>query len=130
MPLVRIDLAAGKSAHFRKVLGEIVHQTMTETITVPVDDKFQIITEHAADGLNMTARYLGMTYSQDLIIIQITLNKGRTVEVKKLFYDRLVNKLHTELSIRKSDVFINLVEVEKENWSFGDGIMQYGPKEE
>ena len=128
MPLVRIDLAAGKSPVYRKSVGAIVHKAMTETINVPADDKFQIITEHAADEFNMTPSYLGITYSADLIVIQITLNAGRTVEMKQAFFKSLVDGLHAELGIRREDVVINLVEVTKENWSFGNGEMQYGPK--
>ncbi len=57
--------------------------------------------------------------------IQITLNEGRALELKKLFYKTVAERLHGELGVRLQDVFINLVEVKKENWSFGDGIAQY-----
>jgi 4-oxalocrotonate tautomerase len=129
MPLVRIDLPAGKSPGHRKAVGDIVHKAMTETINVPPDDKFQIITEHAPDGYNMTRNYLGIDYSADIIVIQITLNAGRTVEMKKALFKNLVDSLHADLGVRLQDVVINLVEVTKENWSFGNGEMQYGPKE-
>jgi phenylpyruvate tautomerase PptA (4-oxalocrotonate tautomerase family) len=59
------------------------------------------------------------------VIIQITLNEGRTVELKKAFYKQLAERLHEELGVRMEDVFISLVEVKKENWSFGNGIAQY-----
>jgi hypothetical protein len=47
------------------------------------------------------------------------------VELKKAFYKQLAERLHEELDIRMEDVFINLIEVKKENWSFGNGIAQY-----
>src|SRR5436190_7317196 len=83
MPLVRIDLIKGKPAAFRKQLGEIVYIAMREAINVPADDKFQIITEHAADEINIAESYLGNSYSAGIILIQITMNAGRTVEMKK-----------------------------------------------
>jgi len=125
MPLARIDLIRGKSALFRKTVGEIVYQAMTDIINVPVNDKFQVITEHAAEGLNVADSYLGNKYTQDIILIQITLNAGRTVEMKQAFFKRIADDLHARLDVRREDVIINLVEVAKENWSFGGGVAQY-----
>jgi 4-oxalocrotonate tautomerase len=125
MPFVRIDLMRGKPVNYRKTLGEIIYQAMIDLIDVPKDDKFQIITEHAAEELNFPASYLGNHYSQDIIFIQITLNSGRSIEKKKAFYKRIVDDIQTQLKARPDDVVINLVEVPKENWSFGHGIAQY-----
>ena len=125
MPLVRIDLVRGKPAAFRKQIGEIVYNAMRETINVPADDKFQVITEHAAEEINTANSYLGNSYTQDIILIQITLNAGRTVEMKKAFFKRIADDLHDQLKVRREDVIINLVEVAKENWSFGGGVAQY-----
>jgi 4-oxalocrotonate tautomerase len=124
MPFVRIDLIRGKSAQFRKTLGEIVYDAMS-VINVPKDDKFQVITEHAPEELNVAESYLGNQYSADIIFIQIALNAGRTVELKKAFYKRVADDLQAQLGVRPQDVVINLVEVAKENWSFGGGIAQY-----
>ena len=99
---------------------------MMELINVPAGDKFQIITRHSAEGFNLTTEYLGIRYSENLVLIQITLNQGRTVELKKAFYRRVADDL-AQLGLRKQDVVINLVEVAKENWSFGNGEMQYAP---
>jgi phenylpyruvate tautomerase PptA (4-oxalocrotonate tautomerase family) len=125
MPLVRIDLIRGKSSQYRKALGEIVYNAMLDVINVPKDDKFQVITEHAPEELNIPESYLGNHYSQDVILIQITLNSGRSLELKKAFYKRIVDELQTQLKMRPDDVVINLVEVAKEDWSFGNGIAQY-----
>jgi len=126
MPFVRIDLAQGKSADHRKAIGDIVYKAMTEIINVPKDDKFQVITEHAPEDLNFPESYLGITYTKDIVFIQITLNAGRTIDMKKAFYKRIADDLHAQLKIRREDVVINLVEVAKENWSFGNGVAQYG----
>jgi len=125
MPLVRIDLVAGKSFEFRKTLGEIIYQAMREVINVPANDKFQIITEHATGEINVADNYLGNAYSKDIMLIQITLNAGRTVEMKKALFKKIADDIHAQLNLRRADVVINLVEVAKENWSFGGGIAQY-----
>src|SRR5690348_1529175 len=108
MPLVRIDLAKGKSAQYRKTLGEVVYRAMTEVISVPKDDKFQVITEHPPEELNVTPMYLGIRYSSNLVLIQITLSQGRTVEQKQAFYRRVAQDLQRELKLDPQDVFINL----------------------
>jgi phenylpyruvate tautomerase PptA (4-oxalocrotonate tautomerase family) len=125
MPLARIDLIRGKSAAFRRQLGEIVYKAMIEVINVPPNDKFQIITEHVPEEFNIADSYLGNDYTQGIILIQVTMNAGRTVEMKKAFFKRIADDLHTQLNVRREDVVINLVEVAKENWSFGGGIAQY-----
>ena len=125
MPYVRIDLAQGKSIQYRRTLGEIVYKALIDVINVPKDDKFQVITEHSPEELNFAETYLGIQYSADIVFIQITLSLGRTVELKKAFYKRVADDIHVQLNIRREDVFINLVEVAKENWSFGNGIAQY-----
>ena len=125
MPLVRIDLVRGKSIEFRKTLGEIVYRAMRETIDVPANDKFQVITEHAEGEINVADNYLGNTYTRDIVLIQITLNAGRAVEMKKAFFKKIADDIHAQLNLRRDDVVINLVEVVKENWSFGGGIAQY-----
>jgi 4-oxalocrotonate tautomerase len=122
MPFVRIDLVRGKSAQYRKTLGDIVYKAM---INVPENDKFQVIAEHAPEELNFADSYMGNRYSSDLLFIQITLNSGRSLDLKKAFYERIADDLHAQLKIRREDVVINLVEVAKENWSFGGGIAQY-----
>lgn len=125
MPFVRIDLRKGKSAEYRKTLGEIVYNAMRDLINVPENDKFQVITEHDHGDLNHAESYLGNSYSNDIVFIQITLNAGRSVELKKAFYKRIAEEYQKQLQGRPDDIVINLVEVAKENWSFGQGIAQY-----
>ena len=125
MPLVRISLMKGKPEGFGKKVGEVVYRTMMDTINVPAKDNFQIITEHDKDSLIYDPSYLDIQRTDGLVVIQITLNEGRTVELKKKFYKTLAERLNQELKVRMEDVFISLVEVKKENWSFGNGIAQY-----
>jgi phenylpyruvate tautomerase PptA (4-oxalocrotonate tautomerase family) len=124
MPLVRIDLKRREDPGFGRKVGEVLYRTMTEVIGVPDHDNFQVITEHD-DGPVYDPGYLGILRSDGILLIQITLSEGRTVETKQRFYRALTDRLSTELGVRPADVFVNLVEVRKENWSFGEGIAQY-----
>ncbi|GAC1595331.1 MAG: tautomerase family protein [Myxococcales bacterium] len=125
MPLVRISLNAGKPAAYLRAIGDAVHRAMVETIKVPEKDKFQVVVEEAAGGLVYDASYLDIARTDAVVFIQITLNTGRTVEMKKALYARLAELLAQSPGLRKEDVLVSLVEVPKENWSFGNGIAQY-----
>jgi len=125
MPLARIDLVEGKPAEYRRTIGEVVYDAMINTLNVPKNDRFQIINEHPAANFVADPTYLGIARTADCIIIQVTLNAGRSVELKRAFYKAIADGLHERLGLSRGDVVINLVEVSKENWSFGDGVAQY-----
>jgi phenylpyruvate tautomerase PptA (4-oxalocrotonate tautomerase family) len=125
MPLARIDLPRGKSAEYKKTIGEVIYDAMINTINVPANDRFQVFTEHAPETLIIDRTYLGIERSPECIMIQVFLNEGRTTELKKAFYQAIADGLHQRLGLRRQDVFISLVEVKKENWSFGNGEAQY-----
>lgn len=125
MPLVRIALMRGRAEDFGKRVGEIVYRSMVGTINVPEQDHFQVISEHSADTLIYDPAYLDIPRTDGIVIIQITLSEGRSVELKQALYRSIAENLNEQLGIRMEDVFINLVEVKKENWSFGKGIAQY-----
>jgi len=121
MPLVRIDLAIGTAVEYRTAIGDVVYDAMHSTLNVPANDRFEIIAEHQLDGFIVDRSFLGIKRSDATIIIQITLNDGRTVDVKRNFYKAVASGLVERLKIRPQDVIINLVEVRPENWSFGNG---------
>ena len=124
MPLVRIDLRRGKDATYRQQVARAIYDAML-SVGVPANDRFEVINEHDADNFQYDPDYLGIHRTDDLVIIQITWNEGRTVEQKKLLYKAIADGLAKSPGVRKEDVFIGLVEVKKENWSFGNGEAQY-----
>ena len=124
MPLARIDLRKGKDAAYRQKLGRVVYEALVG-IGVPQNDRFQVVNEHDADNFLFDADYLGIHRSDNLVMIQITWSEGRTVEQKQALYKAIVDGLKVAVGLRPEDVLINLVEVKKENWSFGNGIAQY-----
>jgi len=98
---------------------------MVHAINVPAQDRFQVITEHPADGLIYDPSYLGIQRTDDVVFIQITLNAGRTVDQKRALYQKIAELLAQAPGVRPEDVVISLVEVAKENWSFGNGLATY-----
>jgi phenylpyruvate tautomerase PptA (4-oxalocrotonate tautomerase family) len=128
MPLVRIDLLEGKPDDYLTAVGDVIYEAMRATLNVPHDDRFQIFNTHGPGSLSIDRSYLGIERSDDCVIIQVTLNQGRSTEMKQAFYRAVADGLHARLGLRTEDVFINLVEVVKENWSFGNGEAQYADK--
>jgi 4-oxalocrotonate tautomerase len=125
MPFTRIAVRAGKPAAYRKALTQGIYESMREVFNVPEDDIFMVVSEHDADNFVYSKDYLGIQRSDDLVLIQITANNTRTVEMKQALYKRIAERLAESPGVRPEDVFVNLVEVPKENWSFGNGIGQY-----
>lgn len=125
MPLVNISLRAGKPESYRQAIFDSVYRAMRETFNVPEDDQFMTLTEHDAANFRYSASYLGVARSDDLVFIQITANNTRTLEQKKALYRRVAQLLGESPGVRPEDVFVNLVEVAKEDWSFGHGLAQY-----
>ena len=125
MPLVRIDLPQGKSADHAKAISQAVQAALVETFDVPKDDLFQVITSGPGTQIVHAPSYLGIAYTDDLTLIQLTVSNTRTIEQKKRLFATIAENLARSPGLRPDDIFINLVEVKKENWSFGRGIAQY-----
>jgi 4-oxalocrotonate tautomerase len=125
MPLVRVSLRGGKSDDYKKAIGDGVYKAMREVFNVPEEDRFVVVSEHSESEFQFSRTYLDIARSDDLVIIQITANNTRTIEQKKAFFARIAELLSQHPGLRKEDVFISLVDVPKENWSFGNGIAQY-----
>jgi len=129
MPLARINIARSASAETVRVISDIIYDAMVNVANVPAHDKFQVVTRHSEDELIYPEEgYLGVTYTPSIVLIQITWNSGRSTEVKKAFYKAVAEGISEKTGMRKQDVWINLIDVAREDWSFGNGEMQYAPK--
>ncbi len=125
MPLTRISMQKGKPSAYKQAILQSLYQAMRETFNVPENDQFMMIHEHEDDNFVYGKNYLNIQRTDDLLIIQITVSNTRTVEQKKALFAKITELLVNNTGIRAEDIFINLLEVEKENWSFGNGIAQY-----
>jgi len=125
MPLVKIYLRKGKTPEYLAATSDAVHQALVAQASVPVDDVFHVIHELDAHAMIAHPTYGGVNRSEELVIVDITLNSGRSVEIKKNLYADIVERLGRGTGVRPDDVMITLVEVTKENWSFGGGRATY-----
>ncbi len=125
MPLTYISMRAGKPEAYRQAIFDGLYHAMRKTFGVPEDDQFMTISEHDATSFRYGASYFGIARSDNLVLIQISARNSRTVEQKKALFRRIAELLGENPGIRPEDVFVNLIEGEKENWSLGNGLAQY-----
>ncbi|MCP4616816.1 MAG: tautomerase family protein [Bradyrhizobium sp.] len=124
MPLIHINLRAGKPDAYRQAIFDGLYRAMRETLGVPVDDQFMTITEHDAANFRHGHGY-EIPRTADVVYIQITVFDTRTSEQKKALFKRIAELLGKNPGIRPEDVFVNVLESAKENWSVGHGIAQF-----
>jgi phenylpyruvate tautomerase PptA (4-oxalocrotonate tautomerase family) len=125
MPLIRLSLRRGRPAAETAAIIDGIYRALRETFEVPEDDLFAIVHQHDAGEFVCNANYGGFERSDGLVIIQLTVSSTRGVAQKKALFARIAENLRQKPGLRPDDVFINLVETARENWSFGDGIAQY-----
>ena len=125
MPLVRVSIRRGKPVAYRKAILDGIYRAMRSTFDVPEEDRFMVINEHDEADFSYSKTYLGIDRTDDLVLVQLTVSNTRTVEKKQALYRQIVENLAADPGVRPEDVFINLVEVDPANWSFGHGIAQY-----
>ena len=119
MAIVRIDFSTTRTPEFGNTVAAIVDRVMTEVLCVPARENFIVCQAHEAgmllhDSGNVSQERLGK-----IVFIQITLNQGRTDELKEKFFSELTSRISAEAGELPQNIFINLVEVAKTNWSFG-----------
>jgi phenylpyruvate tautomerase PptA (4-oxalocrotonate tautomerase family) len=121
MPFARIDLAKGKTPEYRATVADVVYQGIVGVLKAPDGDRFMIIGEHAPENFVYDPNFLDIKRSPDLIYIQVTSTVGNTKEQKLAFFRQMADELNRRLKVRREDIFVNLVFVDREDWSFGNG---------
>jgi 4-oxalocrotonate tautomerase len=124
MPLVHISLRAGKPQSYRQAIFDGLYRAMREALSVPEDDQFMTISEHDPANFRYGSAF-GIVRSDDLVFIQITVFNTRTAEQKKALFRRVAELLGESPGVRPEDVFVNVLEAAKENWSVGHGLAQF-----
>lgn len=126
MPFVRIHTKQSTSAEHRRAIADGVHAALVETIDIPADDRFQVLSSHG-DDLIYDANYLGIARTDGIVMIEVHLSVGRSLEQKRALYAGIAQRLGA-IGVRQQDVFIHLMETTLLNWSFGNGEAQYADR--
>ncbi|GGS09003.1 tautomerase [Streptomyces aureoverticillatus] len=129
MPFVRIDVL-GTDTDRLDALGRAVHDALVETIGIPPDDRFQVLTAH--DGGRGTLRYddyLGVRRDDGIVYVAITMRSGRTPAQKQALYRRIAELAEEYAGTEPRNVFVTVTENESVDWSLGNGVAQYADAE-
>ncbi len=124
MPLVRIDVNAGRSPEELGNLSRRIHDAILAEYGIPERDYFHIVTEHAQGQIFAQDAGLGFERSQDVVMIQIFTQGGRSQEAKQSLFAAIAAQL-AEVGVAGEDVFLGYVENTASDWSFGFGRAQY-----
>lgn len=124
MPMIHVSMRSGKPDTYRQAVFDGLYRALREALDVPDDDQFMTITEHDASNFRY-GKAFGIERGDDLLYIRITVFDTRTVEQKKALFRRIGEILAESPGVRPQDVFVNLIESAKENWSVGNGIAQF-----
>ena len=124
MPILHVSLRAGKPEAYRQAILDNLYRAMRDALNVPEDDQFMTLTEHDAANFRYGGAY-GVRRSADVVYIQITVFSTRTAEQKKALFRRIAELLGENPGIRPEDVFVNVLDAPKENWSVGHGRAQF-----
>jgi phenylpyruvate tautomerase PptA (4-oxalocrotonate tautomerase family) len=121
MPFARIDLIQGKTPNFRAAVADIVYQGIVDVLKAPDGDRFIVVNEHSSENLIFDKHFLGFDRSPDFLLIQVTSTVGNNKDSKLAFFRFIAEELKSKLSVRPDDIMINLVFVDRSDWSFGNG---------
>jgi len=124
MPLVRIDLATGRTPEQVRAIADAIHTAIVAEYGIPERDRFQVITEHPAQHIIAEDAGLGFERTEGVLVIQVFTQRGRSDETKQRLY-RAVHDRLGEVGVAGEDVFIGYVENGPQDWSFGFGRAQY-----
>ncbi|MEU7426128.1 tautomerase family protein [Streptomyces sp. NPDC040750] len=127
MPFVRIDTLGTDPARL-DALGQAVQDALVETLGVPPEDRFQVLTGH--DGVTSTLRYddyPGVRRDDSLVFVAVTMRAGRDADVKRAMYRRIAETVYERTGTEPRNVFVTVTENTSADWSFGHGLAQYAP---
>jgi phenylpyruvate tautomerase PptA (4-oxalocrotonate tautomerase family) len=121
MPFARIDLIKGKTPEYRATVADIVYRGIVDVLKAPDGDRFIVVGEHTAENLIYDPKFLGFNRSADFLLIQVTSTVGNDKDSKLAFFRFIADELKEKLSVRPDDIMINMVYVDRSDWSFGNG---------
>ena len=125
MPVAKIHVLEGRydEARLNKV-SETVQEALMSALGVPPDDFFQIIHVLPRSQFRHTSSFLGLKYSDDLILLEVTFISGRPKEKRLALLTAFNENVVGAAGISPDDLMITLYEVPGENISFGQGLAQ------
>src|SRR5258705_1401646 len=110
MPLAKIHIRKGRRAEEKRAITDAVQASLIATLDIPEQDRFQLIEEYEDDHFIHTDAFLGLTYTRDLLMIEIALTEGRSDALKQALLADLNQRLVETADVRPDDVVVLIYE--------------------
>jgi hypothetical protein len=125
MPLAKIHVVEGRygEARIAKVSGA-VQAALMNTLRVPPEDFYQLIFEFPKNRFLFTPSFVGMHYTDDLIVLDVTFIEGRSKETRLALLNDINARVAAAADVSPDNLLITLYEIPGENISFGRGEAQ------
>ncbi|RYZ77174.1 MAG: tautomerase family protein, partial [Proteobacteria bacterium] len=117
MPFIRTFVPKGTKRDFKQGIVECIHKALVDAIKMPTDELFKLITDYELDDFHFDRRFNGVVRSDQLIVIEITMRRGRSDAMKKFLYAEIAKNLQVQLAVSPSDIFIFMHENDYSDWS-------------
>ena len=125
MPLAKIHVVEGRYDETRiDKVSSAIQAALMNTLRVPPEDFYQLIYEFPKNRFRHTPSFVGMHYSDDLIVLDVSFIQGRPKETRLALLKDINTRVATAAGLSPDDMLITLYEVPGENISFGQGEAQ------
>ena len=133
MPFVRTSVHHNSSPEQRQGIVDGIHQALVDSIGMPEDELFNLVGGYDAQQFFFNRSFNGMARSEQPVVVEITMRRGRSDAMKRDLYTRIARNLQANAGVAPDDVFIFTHENDYSDWSVGGGkfamalVQQPGP---
>jgi phenylpyruvate tautomerase PptA (4-oxalocrotonate tautomerase family) len=125
MPVFHAHIPKGRFTRGQKIaMGNALNQSLVEALDIPKGDRFVMLSEHGDDELFIDPTFMEMKRTENAMIVTVMIGAHRPSSDKKALLAAITRLLERDVGVSPDDVFIALVPVPNENFSFGRGIAQ------
>ena len=121
MPFIRTCVHKDTPAAQRQSIVDGIHQALVDSIGMPADELFNLVTDYDSQQFFYSRTFNGVARSDAVVVIEITLRRGRSDAMKRALYAGISQNLEKNAGVAPSDVFIFMHENDYSDWSVGGG---------
>src|SRR3954467_6831394 len=121
MPFIRSAVKRGTTPEQKQAIVDGIHQALVTSIGMPDDELFNLVSEYEPENFFYDRKFNGISRSDNLVVIEITMRRGRSDAMKRALYANIAANLEKLGKISPKDVFIFTHENDYSDWSVGNG---------
>lgn len=122
MPFIRTAVRRGTETRQKQDIVTGIHDALVSAIGMPQDELFNLVQEYDPSDFFYSRSFNGIARSEALVVVEITLRRGRSDAMKKALYAAITQNLSAQANVSPKDVFIFMHENDYSDWSVGNGV--------